>query len=172
MTTEQGTPLAPITPPAPAPRVRISTAIARFIVRALCDDKGQPDTVLIVIYPWLAFAAAFFWHAIHAPAPSSEVGAIAVTSVQLVTLGLVLWAAALKLGAGVFVPLAEAVAGAFRMVPSAAGKLISSVRSYAGGPDRTVGVTEPGGELARPPAPSAARLPAMDVDRSGMDQEP
>lgn len=159
--TEQGSPLAPLAPP-PAPRIPIPTAIARFAVRALCDDKGQPDTVLVVIYPWLVFAACFFWRALGAPAPSSQVGELSVTSVQLVTLALILWGAATKLGEGFFVPLAGAVGGAFRAVGSAAGGVLAGVRRYAGGPDRRVGLTEPGSELARPPAAPVPPPPGGD----------
>lgn len=144
------TPLAPLTDPVPPVPARV--AIARFVVRSLCDSTGQPDTVLIVIYPWLMFAGLFFWRALGIAATPNlaTVSADSVSAVLMITLALILWAAALKLGEGVFVPLAAAVAGAFRALGSAASGVLAKARAYNGGPDRTVGVNDPGGELARP----------------------
>lgn len=163
-----------MTPPETTPPVPARVAIARFIVRSLCDDKGQPDTVLVVMYPWLTFAAFFFWAALKAPAAviDANVSSEAVAAVLMITLALILWAAALKLGEGVFVPLASAVGGAFRSVAGAARGLLSQAREYDGGPDRTVGLIEPGGELARPLTEEKSEDDPKDIDRSGQEQEP
>lgn len=124
----------------------ILVSFSRFVVRALCDDTGAPSTVLVVLPLWLVFAAGFFWRALEA---DTSVADSSVYAVQVVTLALILWAAALKLGAGVFVPLAQSVAGAFMRSVNAVGDLWSRTRSYGGGPDRTVGLMDLGGELHR-----------------------
>jgi hypothetical protein len=165
-------------PPETAPPVPTRVAIARFIVRSLCDDKGQPDTVLVVMYPWLTFAAYFFWEALNAPAAiiDANVSSEAVAAVLMVTLALILWAAALKLGAGVFVPLASAIGGAFKSVAGATRGVLAQARDYSGGPDRRLGVTDPGGELHRedPEAPLApvTEEGRMDLENGVTDIDP
>lgn len=129
------------------PCSRAGVATARFIVRALCDDKGQPSTGRILSYPWLAASVYFYPRALQY---DSETATQAVIGWTMVTVVLLLWNAAMKLGISFFVPVAEAVAGAFTKVAGTAKDLIlGGMSRYGGGPDRTVGLTDPGGELHR-----------------------
>lgn len=156
--TTRFTPVDPETPSAAPPRTGPLTALGRFVVRVLCDDTGAPSTARIVLPPWLVFTAFFLRRALGVTGPDDGVAVEAVFSVTAITLALILWAAALKLGPGVFVPLAEAVAGAFHRAVGAASSVWTGVRAYGGGPDRSVGVTDPGGELYR------SRIPVGDPD--------
>lgn len=119
-------------------------ATGRFVVRMLLDDVGKPATALAILWCWTGFTAGIYWHALSLSELPEAAGVI-IEFVGFIELSLILWAAASKLGVGVFVPLAEAVAGALSRASSG---LRDAVGRYGGGPSRYTPVFGPGGEIS------------------------
>lgn len=115
------------------------TLFWRFVTRAFCDDSGSPSVALILTATYTVW---IMWFITSRSGLGPFYRPITPDLVQAIfTFGafLILWSAALKLGAGVFVPVAVALAAALGKVVSIGTKATQTVLARANGyepPDR------------------------------------
>lgn len=138
------------------PKVHPLTLFGRFITRAFLDDTGSPSIALVLTTVYTIWMMWFFTTRtglgpLYRPLDPGLIQAVFTFGAFLI-----LWSAALKLGAGVFVPVAVALAAALGKVVSIGTKATQAVlaqqRDYEP-PDRTESLANT--ELSR----NAAKAP-------------